>query len=68
MISYRINGTSMSALGFQLHFADVYLEELAKASEISKTKSEKRYALNCFIFNLLYTLYKAVYVPGTYRT
>merc|ERR1712141_433266 len=35
------NGTSMTALGFQLHFTDVYLEELAKASEISKTKSEK---------------------------
>ena len=68
LISYRINGTSMTALGFQLHFTDVYLEELAKASEISKTKSEKRYAWNSFIFNRLYTLYKAVYVPGTYRT
>ena len=44
IISHRINGTSMTALGFQLHFADVYLEELAKASAISKTKSEKRYA------------------------
>ena len=50
MISYRINGTSMTALGFQLHFADVYLEELAKASAISKTKSEKRYASNYFDF------------------
>lgn len=40
---FRIQNNASMALGFQLHFTDLYLEELAKASKITECHTRIRY-------------------------
>ena len=40
---FRIQNNASMALGFQLHFTDLYLEELAKASKITECHTKIRY-------------------------
>ena len=43
MLNFRkSNAVTIVALGFQLHFTDIYLEELAKASKMSECDSKQR--------------------------
>ena len=42
MLYFRDSNASTMALGFQLHFTDIYLEELAKASAMSESDGKQR--------------------------
>ena len=45
MPNFRDSNASTMALGFQLHFTDIYLEELAKASAMSECNANQRYSI-----------------------